>query len=59
MKKRIWDLYAPIYEKAMRADKKLCQFIVSRYISPDSFSDMIPSPFRFYIHYIIIQKMQS
>ena len=29
MKKRIWDLYAPIYEKAMRADKKLYQFILN------------------------------
>ena len=30
MKKRIWDLYAPIYEKAMRADKKLYQFMYDR-----------------------------
>nr|WP_316620401.1 class I SAM-dependent methyltransferase [uncultured Ruminococcus sp.] len=30
MKKKIWDLYAPIYEKAMRADKKLYQFMYDR-----------------------------
>jgi len=33
MKKRIWDLYAPIYEKAMRADKKLyaCSYYAALY----------------------------
>ena len=30
MKKKIWDLYAPIYERAMRADKKLYQFMYDR-----------------------------
>lgn len=30
MKKKIWDLYAPIYEKAMRTDKKLYQFMYTR-----------------------------
>lgn len=30
MKKKTWDLYAPIYEKAMRADKKLYQFMYDR-----------------------------
>lgn len=30
MKKRIWDLYAPIYERAMRADRKLYQFMYVR-----------------------------
>ena len=26
MRKKIWDLYAPIYERAMRADAKLYQW---------------------------------
>ena len=30
MKKRIWDLYAPIYEKAMRADRKVYTFMYER-----------------------------
>jgi ubiquinone/menaquinone biosynthesis C-methylase UbiE len=30
MKKKIWDLYAPIYEKAMRADKKEYAFMYQR-----------------------------
>lgn len=30
MKKRIWDLYAPIYEKAMRADRKVYAFMYER-----------------------------
>ena len=30
MNKRIWDLYAPIYERAMRMDKKLYQFMYER-----------------------------
>ena len=30
MKKRIWDLYAPIYEKAMRADAHINEFMYGR-----------------------------
>ena len=30
MKKKVWDLYAPIYERAMRADRKLYQFMYAR-----------------------------
>ncbi len=30
MKKKIWDLYAPIYEKAMRADIKIYRFMYDR-----------------------------
>lgn len=30
MKKRTWDLYAPIYEKAMRADVKIYRFMYER-----------------------------
>lgn len=30
MKKRIWDLYAPIYEKAMRADISIYRFMYGR-----------------------------
>ena len=30
MKKKIWDLYAPIYERAMRADEKLYAFMYER-----------------------------
>ena len=30
MKKKIWDLYAPIYEKAMRADIKIYRFMYER-----------------------------
>ncbi len=27
MNKKIWDLYAPIYEKAMRMDRKYYQYM--------------------------------
>lgn len=30
MKKKTWDLYAPIYEKAMRSDRKMYQFMYNR-----------------------------
>ena len=30
MNKKIWDLYAPIYERAMRADKKVYAFMYMR-----------------------------
>lgn len=30
MNKKIWDLYAPIYEKAMRADRKVYKFMYDR-----------------------------
>ena len=30
MKKKTWDLYAPIYEKAMRADIRIYQFMYER-----------------------------
>lgn len=30
MKKKIWDLYAPIYEKAMRADRHIYEFMYTR-----------------------------
>ena len=30
MKKKIWDLYAPIYEKAMRADAHIYEFMYRR-----------------------------
>ena len=30
MKKKIWNLYAPIYEKAMRADRKCYKFMYHR-----------------------------
>ena len=30
MNKKIWDLYAPIYEKAMRADQKYYNYMYSR-----------------------------
>ena len=30
MKKTVWDLYAPIYERAMRADRKVYQFMYDR-----------------------------
>ena len=30
MNKKIWDLYAPIYEKAMRADCKCYKFMYQR-----------------------------
>ncbi len=30
MKKKIWDLYAPIYEKAMRADAHIYEFMYER-----------------------------
>ena len=30
MNKRIWDLYAPIYERAMRADQKVYDFMYER-----------------------------
>ena len=30
MKKKIWDLYAPIYEIAMRSDQKIYQFMYDR-----------------------------
>ena len=30
MKKKIWDLYAPIYERAMRADRKVYAFMYER-----------------------------
>ena len=30
MKKKIWDIYAPVYEKFMRADKKIYQMMYKR-----------------------------
>ena len=30
MKKRIWDLYAPVYERAMRADARIYEFMYGR-----------------------------
>ena len=30
MKKKIWDLYAPVYEKAMRMDYKYYKFMYDR-----------------------------
>lgn len=30
MKKKIWDIYAPIYEKAMRLDQKYYQYMYER-----------------------------
>ena len=30
MKKRLWDLYAPIYKRAMRADEKVYDFMYGR-----------------------------
>lgn len=30
MNKKVWDLYAPIYERAMRADKKVYQNMYDR-----------------------------
>ena len=30
MTKKMWDLYAPIYERAMRSDKKIYQFMYDR-----------------------------
>ena len=30
MKKKVWDLYAPIYEKAMRMDQKYYQYMYDR-----------------------------
>ena len=30
MRKKIWDLYAPIYEKAMRADIRIYRFMYDR-----------------------------
>ena len=30
MTKKMWDLYAPIYERAMRSDKKVYQFMYDR-----------------------------
>ena len=30
MNKKIWDLYAPIYEAAMRSDRKIYQFMYDR-----------------------------
>ena len=30
MKKRIWDLYAPIYKRAMKADQKIYDYMYTR-----------------------------
>ncbi|MBD5152140.1 MAG: class I SAM-dependent methyltransferase [Oscillibacter sp.] len=30
MNKKVWDLYAPVYEKAMRADRKVYQYMYDR-----------------------------
>ena len=30
MNKKVWDLYAPIYERAMRADRKVYQYMYER-----------------------------
>lgn len=30
MNKKIWDLYAPVYERAMRADRKVYQYMYER-----------------------------
>ncbi len=30
MNKRVWDLYAPIYEKAMRMDQKYYRYMYDR-----------------------------
>ena len=30
MKKKIWDLYAPIYKQAMKADQKIYNFMYKR-----------------------------
>ena len=30
MNKKMWDLYAPIYERAMRADRKVYQYMYDR-----------------------------
>ena len=30
MKKKIWDLYAPIYKQAMKADQKIYNFMYER-----------------------------
>lgn len=30
MKKRIWDLYAPIYKRAMKADQRIYDFMYER-----------------------------
>ena len=30
MNKKIWDLYAPVYERAMRADRKVYQYMYDR-----------------------------
>ena len=30
MKKKLWDLYAPVYERAMRSDRKVYQFMYDR-----------------------------
>ena len=30
MKKRIWDLYAPVYKQAMKAGRQICDFMYER-----------------------------
>ena len=38
MKKKIWDLYAPFYKKAMQADQKIYDFIQSVSVKGKLFS---------------------
>ena len=30
MKKKIWDLYAPVYKRAMKSDQQIYDFMYSR-----------------------------
>ena len=30
MNRKIWDIYAPIYERAMRSDREIYQFMYDR-----------------------------
>ena len=34
MNQKIWDLYAPVYEKAMRLDRRYYQYMYDRTSSP-------------------------
>ena len=40
MKKKIWDLYAPIYERAMRADANIYEFMYARNNECDQLSEL-------------------
>ena len=36
MRKKTWDLYAPIYKRAMQADHKIYEFMYDTWLPPQN-----------------------